>query len=116
MMKNQTLKDTIKSLENASKSSGKAMWKALAKELDKPKRRRVVVNLSRLDRHTVEGDVVAVPGKVLAAGNLSKPIKIAAFNFSDGAIEKIKTAKGDYMTLEELIKSGIEPNQIRIMK
>jgi large subunit ribosomal protein L18e len=115
-MKNQILKDTIKALENASESSGKAIWKALAKELDKPKRRRVAVNLSRLNRHTVEGEIVAVPGKVLAAGNLSKPIKIAAFSFSDGALEKIKTAKADYMSFEELLKSGIEPNKIRIMK
>jgi large subunit ribosomal protein L18e len=115
-MKNQILKDTIETLEKASKSSGKAIWKALAKELDKPKRRRVAVNLSRLDRHTVKGDIVAVPGKVLAAGNLSKPIKIAAFSFSDGALEKIKTAEADYMTLDELLKSGIKPNKIRIMK
>jgi large subunit ribosomal protein L18e len=115
-MKNQILKDTIKALEKASQASGKAIWKALAKELDKPKRRRVAVNLSRLDRHTDEGEIVAVPGKVLAAGNLSKPIKIAAFSFSDGALEKINTAKADYMTLEELLNSGIEPNKIRIMK
>lgn len=115
-MKNQILKDTIQVLENASKTSGKALWKALAKELDKPKRRRVAVNLSRLERHTVEGEVVAVPGKVLAAGNLTKPIKIAAFSFSNGAIEKINNAKGDYMSLEELLESGIEPKKIRIMK
>jgi large subunit ribosomal protein L18e len=115
-MKNRLLKETIKALEKASETSGKAIWKALAKELDKPKRRRVAVNLSRLDRHTEEGDVVAVPGKVLAAGNLSKPIKIAAFSFSDGALEKIKTAKADYMTLNELLQSGIEPIEIRIMK
>jgi large subunit ribosomal protein L18e len=115
-MKNQILIDTIKELENASKESGKAIWKALAEELNKPKRRRVAVNLSRLDRHTVEGEVVAVPGKVLAAGDLSKPIKIAAFSFSEGAVEKIKRAKGDHMTLDELLESGIEPSQIRIMK
>lgn len=115
-MKNQILKDTIKTLKNASESTGKAIWKALAKELDKPKRRRVAVNLSRLDRHTVEGDIVAVPGKVLAAGNLSKPIKIAAFSFSEGALEKIKRAEADHMTLDELLISGIEPKEIRIMK
>jgi large subunit ribosomal protein L18e len=115
-MQNQFLKNTIETLENASKVSGKAIWKALAKELNKPKRRRVSVNLSRVDRHTIEGDIVAVPGKVLASGNLSKPIKIAAFSFSDGAIEKIKTAKGEYMSLEELLQSGIKPNKIRIIK
>ena len=115
-MKNQTLIDTIKALKDASEESGKAIWKALAEELDAPKRRRVAVNLSRIDRHTEEGSVVAVPGKVLAAGNLSKPVKIAAFAFSEGAVEKIKLAKGEYMNLDELIVSDFEPSQIRIMK
>jgi large subunit ribosomal protein L18e len=115
-MKNQTLIDTINAMEDASKESGKALWKAIAKELDKPKRIRAVVNLSRIDRHTKEGDIVAVPGKVLAAGNLSKGVKIAAFNFSEGAVEKIKAAKGDHMSLIELLESGVETSQIRIMK
>ncbi len=115
-MNNRELIDTIKVLEKASRESGKAIWKALAKELDKPKRIRASVNLSRINRHTEEGQVVAVPGKVLAAGNLTKSVKIAAFNFSAGAIEKIKAAKGEYMSLEELLASGIEPSQIKIMK
>ena len=115
-MKNQTLIDTIKTLEDASNESGKAIWKAIANELDKPKRVRVAVNLSRIDRHTEEGEVVAVPGKVLAAGNLTKGVKIAAFNFSDGAVEKIKAAKGEYMSLVELLESGVEPSKIKIMK
>ena len=115
-MNNRELIDTIKTLEKASKESGKAIWKALAEELDKPKRIRVSVNLSRIDRHTKEGEVVAVPGKVLAAGKLTKAVKIAAYNFSEGAVEKIKEAKGEYMTLEELLESGIEPSQIKIMK
>ncbi len=116
MMKNQTLKDTIQALMKASDETGKAIWRALAEELDKPKRRRVAVNLSRIDRHAEEGEVVAVPGKVLAAGSLSKPLKVAAFQFSEGAMEKISLAKGEAMTLTELLDAGVEPSKIRIMK
>ncbi|HUV54455.1 MAG TPA: 50S ribosomal protein L18e [Candidatus Krumholzibacteriaceae bacterium] len=115
-MKNQTLKDTIQALMKASDETGKAIWRALAEELDKPKRRRVAVNLSRIDRHAEEGEVVAVPGKVLAAGSLSKPLKVAAFQFSEGAMEKISMAKGEAMTLTELLEAGVEPSKIRIMK
>ncbi|MBN2335560.1 50S ribosomal protein L18e [Candidatus Bathyarchaeota archaeon] len=115
-MKNQTLIETIEALKGASRKSGKAVWGALADELDKSKRRRVAVNLSRIDRHTSEGEVVAVPGKVLAAGSLSKPLKVAAFQFSEGALEKIRLAKGEAMTLTELLEAGVEPSQIRIMK
>jgi large subunit ribosomal protein L18e len=115
-MMNQTLKDTIEALKAASDETGKAVWGALAEELDKPKRRRVAVNLSRINRYTAEGEVVAVPGKVLAAGSLSKPLKVAAFSFSEGALKKIGRAKGVAMTLTELLDSGIEPSKIRIMK
>lgn len=116
MMKNQTLKDTIQALMKASDDTGKAIWRALAEELDKPKRRRVAVNLSRIDRHAEEGEVVAVPGKVLAAGSLSKPLKVAAFKFSEGAMEKIRLAEGGVMTLMDLLEAGIEPDKIRVMK
>jgi large subunit ribosomal protein L18e len=116
VMKNQTLKDTIQALMKASDETGKAIWRALAEELDKPKRRRVAVNLSRIDRHAAEGEVVAVPGKVLAAGSLSKPLKVAAFQFSEGALEKISLAKGEAMTLTELLEAGVEPSKIRVMK
>ena len=115
-MKNQILIDTINALKTASKESGKAIWNALAEELDTSKRRRVAINLSRINRHAEEGEVIAVPGKVLASGNLSKPVKIAAFSFSEAAIEKIERAEGEYMSLNELLASGIEPKQIRIMK
>ena len=115
-MKNQTLKDTIQALMRASDDTGKAVWRALAEELDKPKRRRVAVNLSRIDRHAGEADVVAVPGKVLAAGSLSKPLKVAAFSFSEGALEKIRLAGGEAMALTDLLEAGVEPDMIRIMK
>ena len=115
-MKNQTLKDTIDALKAASDETGKAVWKVLAEELEKPKRRRVAVNLSRIERHAAEDEVVAVPGKVLAAGSFSKPLKVAAFSFSDAALKKIGMAKGEAMTLTELLDAGVEPSKIRIMK
>jgi large subunit ribosomal protein L18e len=115
-LNNRILIDTIKSLKEASKSSGKKIWKALAKDLDKPKRKRVAVNLSRINRYTDEGQVVAVPGKVLAAGWLDHEVTIAAFSFSELAKEKIKQAKGESMNLIDLPESGIEPKNIKIMK
>ena len=115
-MKNQPLIDTIQALEKASQESGAALWGALAGELDRSKRSRVAVNLSRIDRFTGEGDVVAVPGKVLAAGSLSKSVRVAAFSFSEGALEKIRATGGEAMSLTELLEAGVEPSRIRIMK
>src|SRR4030042_519629 len=105
-MKNIQLVETILALEKASEETGKAIWGALAEDLDRSKRRRVAVNLSSIDRHAAEGEVVAVPGKVLAAGSLSKPLKVAAFSFSEGALEKIRAAEGEAMSLTELLEAG----------
>ena len=115
-MRNTQLLETILSLERASEETGRAIWGALAEELNRPKRRRVSVNLSRIDRHTEEGDVVAVPGKVLASGGLSKAVRVAAYSFSEGAREKIREARGEAMSLTDLLDRGVEPSQIKIIK
>lgn len=92
------------------------VWKTVADELAKPARRRPEVNLSRLERFCKDGDVVAVPGKVLASGTLSKKLTVAAWNFSSGAGEKIKKAGGKALALEELAKANPEGSGVRLMK
>jgi len=113
---NPELKKTIRALRKASKNGGPAIWGALADELDKAKRGRVAVNLSRINRHSEAGNVVAVPGKVLAAGALRHPVTVAAFSFSEKAREKTELAGGRALSLTELLTEEIEPSNIRILK
>ena len=115
-MMNPELIRTIQALRAAQKKSGAAIWGALADELDRPKRRRNSVNLSRINRHTETGSIVAVPGKVLASGSLSHPVTIAAYSFSNGALEKIALAEGRAMSLTDLLEEGVEPSGIKILK
>lgn len=115
-MMNPELIRTIQALRAASRKGGAAIWGALADELDRPKRRRNSVNLSRIDRHTEAGSIVAVPGKVLASGSLSHPVTVAAYSFSDGALEKIALAEGRAMSLIDLLEEGVEPSGIKILK
>jgi large subunit ribosomal protein L18e len=112
---NPELKKAIRNLRSASKESGKAIWKKLADELDRPKRRRISLNLSKINRHTEAGDVVAVPGKVLSSGSLSHPVTVAAYSFSEAAKEKISSAEGRVMTLIALV-GEVEPSKIKILK
>ena len=115
-MTNPELISTITELRKKSRTDGAALWQALARELDHAKRKRVAVNLSRLNRNSAKGEVVAVPGKVLAAGDLNHPLTIAAFSFSSMALNKIALAKGKTLSLKELIGSGIPPSEIKILK
>lgn len=114
-MINNDLKGTIRILKEASKKGGKPIWKAIANELDTAKRRRVVVNLSKINRHSETG-FIAVPGKVLGSGTLTQPVNVAAFSFSKTAREKIILAKGKVLTLTELQELEIDPSKIRIIK
>ncbi len=113
---NADLKKTAKSLRNASRKGGGDIWAALADELDGPKRRRSAVNLSRIDRHTETGGVVAVPGKVLASGSLTHPVTVAALSFSEGARAKIALAEGRAISLDTLLEEGFKPSTIKILK
>lgn len=115
-MMNPQLKATIKELRTASKKGGPAVWRALADELDRAKRRRNAVNLSRINRHTDAGDVVAVPGKVLGSGLLEHSVTVAAFSFSGTAREKIALAGGRDLSLMELLAEGVDPSKVKILK
>jgi large subunit ribosomal protein L18e len=115
-MMNPHLKESIRTLKEASRESGQNIWAALADELDKPKRRRVSVNLSSVNRHTQPGDVVAVPGKVLASGALDHPVTVAAHSFSEGARKKIVQIEGRAIPLTSLLEEQVEPSKIKILK
>ncbi|MDP2899976.1 MAG: 50S ribosomal protein L18e, partial [Candidatus Bathyarchaeota archaeon] len=115
-MMNKEIEKTIRELKTAKKRTGQPIWGALAEELDKPKRVRVDVNLSRINRLTKEGEVAAVPGKVLATGKLEHPVTVAAYSFSDAAKEKIAAAGGEAKTLSQLAAEGVEPSKVKLIK
>jgi large subunit ribosomal protein L18e len=115
-MMNSELKKTIRELKTAKKKTGQPIWGALAEELEKPKRIRVDVNLSSINRFTKEGEIAAVPGKVLATGKLEHPVTVAAFSFSDAAKEKIEAAGGVVKSLAQLAGEGVEPSKVKLIK
>lgn len=115
-MRNKELINTINTLKAASRSSGKGIWRALAEELDRPKRRRVAVNLSRINRNSQEGHIIAIPGKVLASGQIEHPVTVAAYDFSEMAIKKIEMANGKVLKLTQLLEEASEPSNIKIIK
>ena len=115
-MMNPQLKETIRTLRDASRKRDQKIWAAVAEGLDKPKRSRVSVNLSRINRHTQPGDVVAVPGKVLSSGELDHPVTVAAYSFSEGARKKIAQTEGRAVPLTSLLEEQVDPSKIRILK
>ena len=97
----------IKLLRKASRSNNADVWRAISDSLNTPTRNSISINLGKIDRLTEEGDFVAVPGKVLAFGNLSKKVDVAALSFSQTAKHKIIESGGRAVSLDVLV--GINP-------
>jgi len=109
--KNPILKKEIERLSQAGVE--KPVWKAVAKGMNRPRRRRYEVNLSKLERFAAQGDTVIVPGIVLGEGELKKRVTVAAVKFSADAKRKIEKAGGKCLSIEEASK--MEPSKVRIM-
>ena len=99
MKTNQNLINLIRSLKKLSNKEKVNIWKAIAKELEKPTRRMRKVNLWHINKSTKDGEVIVVPGKVLGEGELDHKVDVAAYQFSEGAKSKIE----NNMLIEELM-------------
>jgi len=112
---NPILQSLIQELKDKGREHSISLWRRIAIDLEKPTRQRRVVNLSSISRHTKENEVVVVPGKVLGAGNLEHKITISAFQFSNGAKEKIERVGARIIPLLELSKENPSGKGIRII-
>jgi len=112
---NPELLELVNSLKKQSRESKADLWRDIAERLVKSRRRRVVVNVSRLNRYTSRNETVAVPGKVLATGEITHPITVAAFSFSGKAKEKIKAARGRCVSFSDLAKKNPAGSNVKII-
>ena len=112
---NPLLKDLIGELKKRSNEQEVNLWKRIALDLEKPTRQRRAVNLSRINRHTKENEVVVVPGKVLGSGMLNHKLTISAYQFSDQAKDKLEKSGAQIVSLLELSKEKPNGKNIRII-
>ncbi len=112
---NPELENLISEMKKLSHKEKTNVWKALAKNLEKPSRRRASVNLSKIDKYTLKEETAVIPGKVLSDGDLTKNTTVAAFQFSEKAKEKINKS-GKAITFKELMKQNPKGKNLRILK
>jgi large subunit ribosomal protein L18e len=104
----------IGDLKRISRESSAPLWRDIAKRLEKPRRHYAEVNLSKINRYSAENDTIVVPGKVLSAGAIEKPVTIAALGFSKKAYEKI-SSRGKCVSIEELVKTNPKGSGVKII-
>lgn len=112
---NISLKSLIEELRKKAYSDNAPLFRRIADDLEKPTRQRREVNLSKINRYAKKGELVVVPGKVLATGELNHSVTIAAWKFSGTAVEKITKANAKAITINELIKNGAKQAPVRII-
>lgn len=112
---NEQLKQLIDELKKKAYSDNAMLWKRIALDLEKPSRQRRSVNLSRINRHTNDGETIIVPGKVLSSGELDKKITIAAWQFSKDAFAKIMKSESKAVTISDLMRQNPEGKNVRII-
>ncbi|ACS89409.1 MULTISPECIES: 50S ribosomal protein L18e [Thermococcus] len=110
------LRRLIRYLRKKSNEENVKVWKDIAWRLERPRRQKAEVNISKINRHTKEGDIIVVPGSVLGAGDLDHKVIVAAWKFSEKAKEKIIQAGGEAITIEDLIERNPRGSGVIIME
>jgi large subunit ribosomal protein L18e len=106
----------ILTLKERANENSAPLWRDIAKRLEMPSRNYAAVNISKINRHTANDDVLLIPGKVLGAGLLDHPVTVAALTFSDSAVDKITEAGGKCLSLEEIMEANPKGSGIRIFR
>ncbi|MEM1684231.1 MAG: 50S ribosomal protein L18e [Nanopusillaceae archaeon] len=112
---NVNLRKLIHNLRKVGKKNEAKLWIYVSELLYKPTRQRIEVNIGKIDKLSKEGDIVLVPGKVLGYGKLTKRVKISAWKFSEIALEKIKNANSEAISIEELLRQNPKGSNIKII-
>jgi len=112
---NPNLVNLIERLKREAYENKAPVWRDVADRLVKPRQNWAEVNLSRIERFASDNETVVVAGKLLGAGAITKKVTVAAFKSSEAAKQKIASAGGKSMSIEELLSSNPKGSNIRIM-
>ncbi|MEM5766577.1 MAG: 50S ribosomal protein L18e [Candidatus Aenigmatarchaeota archaeon] len=112
---NPYLKQLIEELRQKSIELKAPIWETIAEKLEKPRRKKVEVNVYEIEKNVKEGETVIVPGVVLGNGDITKPVDVAAWRFSPKAEEKIKKAGGKVMEIKDLLRKNPKGSKVKIL-
>ena len=112
---NPHLQQVVRRLREVSRETNAPIWRDVAERLERTRKNWSEVNLSRLSRYAAKGEQIVVPGVVLATGEITTPVTVAAFRTSNAAQKKIEAAGGRAITLVELATLNPKGSGVRIM-
>src|SRR5437899_12686376 len=111
---NPHLQQVVRRLREVSRETNAPIWRYVAERLERTRKNWSEVNLCRLSRYAEKGEQIVVPGVVLATGEITTPLTVAAFRTSSAAQKKIEAAAGRAITLLELAVQNPKGSGVRI--
>ncbi len=109
------LRRLIHILNKSGRENNADIWRYTSELLSRPTRQRIEVNVGKINKLAKDGETVLIPGKVLGQGRFDRKITIAAWKFSERAIEKIKNAGSEPITIEELLRRNPKGSNVKII-
>ncbi|MEM4347499.1 MAG: 50S ribosomal protein L18e [Candidatus Altiarchaeota archaeon] len=113
--KNPERERLIEKLKREGREKKVNLWIRIADELSKSRKNRRETNIWKINKYSKDGEFVLIPGKVLGYGNLEHKVNVAAFKFSKSAEEKIKSAGGEVISIEELLRRNPTGSKVKIL-
>ncbi len=114
-LRNKSSKPLIEKLHKEGIEKKAKVWKAVAKDLNRPRRKRFEVNLTRIEKNSKPKETIVVPGVDLGGGGIKKQVVVAAMKFSGKAKEKIEKSGGKCLSIEDLYEKNPKGKGVRIM-
>ena len=79
-MVTQAKVNTLKILKKASKENDAPIWAKVADFVQKSRSNQKIVNLTRINQTTEDGNAVVITGKILGTGNISHKVSVSSFS------------------------------------
>jgi large subunit ribosomal protein L18e len=113
---NPLLVELIVELRKAAQTTGAGLWTDIADRLERPAKLWPQVNVDKVSGLAHDDEIVLVPGKVLSTGEPKKGLKVAAFNFSENARQKIMSAGGQCLAIQDVVRMSPKGRGVRIVQ
>ena len=112
---NPVLDNVLLKLNQAFGKTKAPIWRTVIEELSKAKSKRRHVNLGKISRLTKKGDVILVPGKVMAGGTLTHSLVIGAYSYSQNALKSISKARGKALLLVRFVDEYTDGEGVKLI-
>jgi large subunit ribosomal protein L18e len=105
----------INDFEKLYRKTKKPLFERIVKEFKKSSRLKRDINISKINRYSIEGSNIIVLGKVLSSGEMDHKVNVIAFSYSNVALDKLNKKGCSAILIDDLAKSGKIPQKVIIL-